>query len=111
MNKFSIDAVIAYCEQTKAEDWMLGVCRSKDQTKNCLLGHIFNMGKDDKESNELVDWFEACVATTYMFFPVNDGENPKYQQPTARERCIEYLKDLRNGKAKTTLDYLREYGS
>lgn len=109
MDKFTIDAVINYCEQTREEEWMTGVCRSKDQTKNCLLGHIFNMGKDEEESNDLLNWFESCIATDYMFFPVNDGTNPNYQQPTPRLRCLAYLNDLKSGKAKTTLDYMKEY--
>jgi len=37
-----------------------------------------------------------------MIYPVNDGENRAYPQGTPKERCIAYLKDLRDGKARTT---------
>lgn len=105
-----IHKFIEHCENTDPEDWMEGVCRSTDQTKNCLLGQIYKLFNDDTElSNEYVDFFEYHYATTYMFFPVNDGENPDYQQSNARDRCIAYLRDLRDGKAKTTLDYMKEY--
>lgn len=104
----NLQRVIDHCEATKEDDWCQDIVRSKDQSKNCLLGHIFAMGKNDEEGGCWWDWFEATVATTYMVYPVNDGENKKYPQPTARERCLAYLKDLRDGKAKTTLDYEKE---
>ena len=56
---------------------------------------------------EGLDFFEERWATMSMIFPVNDGQHEKYQQPTAKERCLAYLADLRDGKAKCTADYLK----
>lgn len=106
----NIDPFIQYLEKTDPNDWTMDVVRTKDG-KNCLLGHLVNWfyGKD-YEGNimDAWDWFNEIWATEYMFYPVNDGENPKYQQPTSKERCIAYLKDLRDGKEKTTPQLLKE---
>lgn len=48
-------------------------------------------------------------ATTFMIYPVNDGENPKYTQETPKQRCLAYLKDLRDGKEKNTRQLMAEY--
>jgi hypothetical protein len=39
-----LDPLITYLKETKKEDWMLGVCASKDLKKKCLLGHVFDWG-------------------------------------------------------------------
>lgn len=52
--------------------------------------------------------FEIKIANEYMFFSVNDWENPKYQQETPKERCIEYLKDILNWKEKTIVELIDE---
>lgn len=98
---FSLDEIISYLENTSEESWCTDVVKTKDD-KNCLLGHLFDFG-----GNELCSWFEE-IATTYMFYPVNDGENPNYQQPTPKQRCIAYIKDLKSGKAKTVYQLMDE---
>ena len=96
----TIQEIIDYMESTPEESWCTDVVRTDN--KNCFFGHLFSMGKDDKEGNELWGMFEEGWATTYMIYPVNDGENPKYQQATPKQRVIAYLKDLRDGKEMTT---------
>ena len=99
-----IDNLIMHLETTDPDGWAMEVCATQDG-KLCLLGQIYAYaGGDEKteQANRVVDAFEEVWATTYMFFPVNDGKNPNYQQPTAKERCIAYLKDLRDGKTKST---------
>lgn len=96
-NPLSLDNIIRYMEGTKEESWQTGVCKSEDGTKDCFFSHLFNMG-----GNYFWQMFEEMYATEYMMFPVNDGENENYPQVAAKERCIAYLKDLRDGKAKTT---------
>jgi hypothetical protein len=82
---------------------MLGVCASKDLKKKCLLGHVFDWGGwNDWLWSQAVDWFEDMRATTYMFFPINDWQHPKYKQKYAKDRCIQYLIDLQSWKRKTT---------
>lgn len=102
----TIQEIIDYMESTPEESWCTDVVR-KENT-NCFFGHLFSMGKDDREGNILWGGFEESWATTYMIYPVNDGQNPKYQQPTPKQRVIAYLKDLRDGKEMTTyqsMDY------
>lgn len=108
MSEFSIDGFISYCEKTREDQWCVDVVRTKDN-KNCLFGHLFDFAGSDEKGNEYWDFFEYHFATTYMVYPVNDGSNDKYQQPTPKQRCIEYLKDLRNGKAKTTQDIMKDH--
>lgn len=91
---------IDYCEATKPSDWYLHKVRNKDNTKNCLYGHLVNWyyGKDYTGSiSPIWDAFEE-VGSTYYVFDINDGTNPNYPQKTARERCIAYLKNIQSGK-------------
>jgi hypothetical protein len=101
-NPFSIDNIIAYMERTDADKWATEVVRTGDQ--NCFFGHLFNFA-----GGTLWDLFESMYATTYMIYPVNDGEVAAYPQATAKERVIAYLKDLRDGKTQTTQDIFDEY--
>lgn len=101
-NPFSIDNIIAYMEHTDAAKWATDVVRTKDGD-NCFFGHLFNFA-----GGTLWNLFEEMYATEYMIYPVNDGENATYPQATAKERVIAYLKDLRDGKAKTTHQLMEE---
>jgi hypothetical protein len=95
--------LIQYLKRTKDEDWTVDVVRTKDQ-KNCLFGHIFNWG-----GNLGWEWFESVIASTYMVYPVNDKEHPKYQQETAKDRCIAYLMDIQIGNEMCIKDIHDEY--
>jgi hypothetical protein len=102
--KQDIETIINYLESTTDESWCLDVVKTKEG-RNCFFGHIFDFG-----GGELWDWFENRWATTYMIYPVNDGGHPNYKQPTAKERIIAYLKDLRDGKELTTYEVMdRDY--
>jgi len=105
----NLNQVIKFCDATSEGEWCTDVVRTKDTSKNCLFGHIFNMGDDQKESNQWWNWFEENVASTYMVYPVNDGTNPKYPQSTPKQRCIAYMRDLLNGKEKTCHQHLEDY--
>jgi len=98
---FSLDVIITYLESTTEESWCMDVVKTKDG-KSCLFGHLFDLG-----GGELFDWFEN-IANTFMVYPVNDGKNENYQQPTPKQRCVAYLKDLQSGKAKTTYQLVDE---
>ncbi len=110
-----INSLISYLEKTNDDQWQTDVCRSKDGKRNCVMGHLFNWaGGDGKDSDGRIkgslawDWFESVYATTYMIYPVNDGSHPAYPQATPKERILIYLKNLRDGKEKTTLDHEKE---
>lgn len=103
-----IQNLIEYLEKTNSNDWIVDKVRTENG-KGCLMSHIFDWGGGDNGGSEAWDWFEECWATTYMVYPVNDKQHPKYQQSDPKERCIAYLKDLQNGSEKTTQDYFNEY--
>lgn len=121
---FKLEDLITYLETTSEESWLMGKCRSKDQTQHCLVSHIYNFAGGDEvaevfttrngqsfnitKGSNGIDFFEERWATSYMFYPVNDGTNPNYPQATPKERCITYLKNLKDGKEKSTLDYWKE---
>jgi hypothetical protein len=108
-----LDDLIAFLEATTAEDWCVDVVRTDDPesgpSKNCVFGHIFNWGQvrgdgSDRAGSRAWDWFESAWTTTYQAYPVNDGEVSYYQQPTARERSIAFLRDLRSGAVPCTVE-------
>ena len=107
-----LDWLIAEIEKTPVDSWQTEVVRrvAEDGSEtNCFFGHLYNIaGGDDLAPNgrtkdaELWDWFEDRWATTYMVYPVNDGEFPMYSQAHARDRIVAFLRDLRNGKVPST---------
>lgn len=94
-NPFDLPKIIEYLEATPENSWCTDVVKTRDG-KNCLLGHLFDYG-----GNHVMDAFEETVATTYMFYPVNDGTHPDYPQPTPKQRILQYLKDIISGKQKS----------
>jgi len=110
-----LSGFIKYCEKTGKDEWCVDVVSTKDENKSCptyshcLFGHLCDYAGDDLKLREIYwDHFENYYATTYMVYPVNDGEHPNYQQSTPKQRCLAYLKDHLAGKAKTTHDVMRE---
>ena len=93
-----LQRVIEHCEGTTENQWCVGVVRTKDSNANCLFGHIFNMGGSDEIGSIYWNLFESTYANTYMIYPVNDGQNPRYPQDTPRKRCLAYLKALESGE-------------
>ena len=98
---------INYLKSTHEDSWCTDVVRTKEGG-NCLFGHLFEYAGNDEEGNRLWDFFEAAISTTYMIYPVNDGKNPKYQQPTPKQRCIAYLQAVLDGEEKTTEQLIEE---
>lgn len=107
-----LDSFIDYLRQTNDSEWQVGTVRNKDNTQNCCFGHLVNWyyGKDYEGTiSDVWDFFEEVWATTYMIYPVNDGENPKYPQSTPKARVIAYLEDLNSGKEKTSSQLWHEH--
>lgn len=104
----NLDAIITHMEATSDESWQVDTVRSKDGTTNCFFGHLFAMAPDDAHGSELWNGFENLWASTYMIYPINDGENPRYPQATPKQRVLAYLRDLRDGKAKTVPQVMEE---
>ena len=95
---------IPYLEETKKESWCTDVVRTKDGKSNCLFGHLSNFCGHHPEENvsEDFDWFENLVTTSYVVYPVNDGQDERYPQSTPRERCIALMRAILDGDEPTT---------
>lgn len=101
-----LQSFIDYCEATTADQWYLHKVRNEDNTNNCLYGHLVNWyyGKDYVGNiSPMWDAFEE-VGSSYYVYEINDGNNPTYQQATARDRCIAYLKNVESGKELWTAE-------
>lgn len=103
---FGITEIINYMKKTPENSWCTNVVRSKDWKSNCFFGHLHAMCSNDEEATFNWDMFEEQWATTYMIYPVNDWENPKYQQATPKQRVLAYLKALKNWEEKTTYELM-----
>lgn len=106
---FKLPELIEYLKNTDKDSWCTDVVRTKDK-KNCIMGHVFSFcaDEDGEHGGDGWDYFEEVWATTYMIYPVNDGTHPKYQQKTAKDRCLAYLHDLLTGNEKNTLQLMEE---
>lgn len=96
--------IIDYLSDIPEDAWLVDRVISRDFARCCVMGHIFKKGKTDEEGSGYWDLFESMVATTYMIYPVNDGTNPKYQQPTPKQRNLAYLNDILEGREETTME-------
>ena len=92
---------INYLKRTNDSSWCLDVVKAKD--RNCLMGHL-----NDYVLNKFWDWFEERVSSTYVIYPINDGESDKYKQSTPKERCIAYLENILTGDEDCTYEGMRK---
>jgi len=97
--------LIDYLEETDESAWCTD--RVRVEGRNCVMGHVFEWGRargdgSDAAGSRAWDWFEDAWATTYVAYPVNDGAADEYAQPTPRQRCLAYCRDLLAGWAITT---------
>lgn len=99
----SIDRIIEFLERTDEGKWCTDVVKTTDG-KSCIKGHIFDMG-----GNFFMDMFEERYATDYMIYPINDGTNPNYSQETPKQRVLTYLKNMREGKERTTEQIMEQF--
>lgn len=119
---------ITHLETTAEDSWCTDVVRSPDGSANCVFGHLFQYaadrasdvelpgsvhGRTDRHgrplpaaevfANAVWNEFEESWSTTYAVYPVNDGANPHYTQPTPKGRVIAYLRALAAGEEETTV--------
>lgn len=101
----SLDDLIAVLEPTDPDTWWAGpTFRSPDQTQHCVLSHIFEMYGPDA-----MQLFEEGWSTQFCIGGVNDGTDPRYTQPTAKERSLAYLRALRDGHEMTTAESMEAH--
>lgn len=109
---------ITYLESTPDNSWQIDVVRSADGTCNCMFGHLYQFTTDhqlaageslkaaERFASHVWDAFESSWATTYKVYPVNDGTDADYQQPTPKARVIALLKALADGTQLTTMQIM-----
>lgn len=100
-----LSRIIEALETTPEESWATDVVRTSDG-RNCLFGHLFDIGggESGRGGSRLIDYFESVFASTFMVYPVNDGKHRDYQQPTPKQRCIAYLRDIESGVQPSSHD-------
>ena len=113
-----LHSLLDYLQKTEEEEWCVGVCRKADTAiqQNCLLGHVFNFGSIDffgkngeEGANAALNFFDN-IATTDIFYPINDGTDTNYQESTPKQRCVSFLKNILSSKEKTVYQMWEEYG-
>lgn len=110
-NWFNPQNLLEYLKRTEEENWCTDVVKTSTG-QSCLIGHVFDWAGGDsdiKRANQAMDLFEIIFATSYMFYPVNDGKDKRYPQPTPKQRCVAYFEDLLSGKEKTSYQLMQEY--
>lgn len=104
MDRERLAKIIDYVKATHENEWCTDVVRNSDGA-NCLFGHMSKMDGTDKAYGEAWDWFEETWGTTYYVYPINDGTNPEYQQPTPKQRITAYLDRLLSGEEQCMAEY------
>lgn len=79
---------IAFYEAIPDERWYSGGWFSDptDASCKCALGHL----SADSDSH----WRLVELTRPGNVVQVNDGENPRYPQPTPKARVLEFLRDI-----------------
>lgn len=80
----TLQPFIQYPLDTEESEWRVDTVRNKDVISPAW------------------DYFEAAWSTTYEVYDINDGNDERYQQPTPRQRCIAFMKDLSLGRQPPT---------
>lgn len=125
--RITFDDVVTMVEATTDDAWQTDVVRSQDGSRNCFFGHLFayaekraaeagvtvtqvpeGLTSAEVVANRVWDWFEDEYATTYAVYPINDGRNLAYSQPTPRARVLAYLNALRDGTELTTPQQMQQ---
>lgn len=100
----TLQPLIRHLAGTLEESWCTDVVRQDGlEQRNCLLGHIHALGGgEDRYGSALCGLFEERWASTYRFYPVNDGADPDYPQSTPKQRVLAFLADLAAGRVLRT---------
>lgn len=81
---------IAKFEAIPDEQWCVGVSYDK-QERRCASGHCSVLGGEFNALNRL---FPTVGFRKILPAVINDGEDPRYQQPTPKARILAALRDL-----------------
>lgn len=119
--RITFDDIVDAMASTPSDQWQVDTVRAPDGSSNCFFGHLFTLGErtaaaaprltiaphgkltpTEVVANALWEWFESCWSTTYVIYPVNDGRDPRYPQPTPKARVLAYLEALRSGEELRT---------
>jgi hypothetical protein len=97
--------IVAHLAATDPDTWWAGpTFRDTDaggRTCHCVLSHVH-----ERWGARAMGEFEERFSTSFVIGHVNDGENPRYPQAHAKDRCLAFLADLAAGAELTTYESL-----
>ena len=103
----NMDNILAWLANTSDDQWCVDYCGEEREgvpggAAFCARGHLLVYAAASGMERGFDDVFHEVWATEFMYYRVNDGKHPKYQQATPRERVMAYFTDLRDGRELTT---------
>lgn len=102
-----MDRILAWLGNTSDSQWCVDWCGEEASgvpggVRFCVRGHLLVYAEFHGCPEGFDALFHEVWATEYMYYPVNDGKHPDYQQATPKARVMAYFGDLRDGKKPTT---------
>jgi hypothetical protein len=103
ISMYTVDYFLNKFSAIPEDRWYIGDFSNEDKNKFCALGlcgcdggkRIFT-----GEASALYDLFKVLHKSPFMVGRVNDGIDPNYQQPTAKQRIIAALYDIKKMQQK-----------
>jgi hypothetical protein len=99
--EYTVDYFIEKFSAIPDDEWYVGDYANLEETRRCARGHC---GKrifvESPEDNALVNLFEYNVNVIgYVVSNINDGKDIRYNQPTAKERIVAALWDIKKDQS------------
>jgi hypothetical protein len=95
---YDVDYFIKKFEAIPEEKWCEGEFKDRFGAC-CVFGHCglrdYLFIKDVQEAVELNSMFDSSPYSALGVTGINDGNHPDYQQPTAKQRILAALNDLK----------------
>ena len=100
---YDVDYFINKFSAIPEEKWVINNAHSKDGKKHCAYGHCGANGAAELEGQAL-----AAIAekNDIQIADINDGDDPKYQQKTPKQRILAALYDIK--KLQPTEEKVKE---
>jgi hypothetical protein len=85
----TLDDFIAFYESVPENKWCTGNYYEWQTDRRCAVGHILHMEGAEFALSDLI------VGQRVSILGLNDGRNPRYQQPHPKLRVLAFLNDLK----------------
>lgn len=99
--KYTVDYFIRFYTRIPNKRWTIGVFSNFVQIKGkwikqcCALGHLHAPGESLTISERTSTFCQLLADQGHDIVMVNDGSDPKYQQPTPKQRILAALQDIK----------------